>query len=71
MKAFIAPSAIETSMPPVVTSTTVTVTIEFLRRSIDSVGSRRQLLDAERDAFLLDVDVQNLGLDGVALGVLR
>ena len=39
MKAFIAPSAIDTSMPPEVISMTVVVTTEFLRRSTASVGS--------------------------------
>ena len=59
-------------MPPSLTSVTVPVTTWFLRSAPPpapafSIGSLPELLDAERDAFLLDIDVQHLGLDHLAL----
>ena len=54
-------------MPPSLTSVTVTVTTwSFFRRRrrtglLDRIVA--ELLDAEADAFLLDVDVEHLGLD--------
>ena len=57
-------------MPPSLTSVTVPVTTEFLRTpdALGGIGGcvRSELLDAERDALLLDVDVEHLGLDHVA-----
>ena len=60
-----------TSRPPSFTSVTSQVTTApFLRSPAASIGIALELLDAERDALLLDVDVEHLGLDLVALLVL-
>ena len=72
--------AIFTSMPPSFTSITSQVTTWPLRTSPGAPGSSgvadagfgakavgAELLDAERDALLLDVDVEHLRLDDVAL----
>jgi hypothetical protein len=59
--------AIFTSMPPSLTSSTSQVTTALL--DVARLGERIafELLDAERDALLLDIDVEHLGLDHVAL----
>jgi hypothetical protein len=44
-----------TSMPPEVISVTVAVTVWPLRKDVALQRVARQLLDAERDALLLDV----------------
>ncbi len=50
-----------TSMPPSFTSMTSQVTTSPFLTSPAALGDRitRELLDAERDALLLDVDVEN------------
>ena len=59
-------------MPPALTSLTVQVTRSpFLMPEVACLERvLAQLLDAERDALLLDVDVEHLGVDHVALVVL-
>ena len=68
-----------TSSPPSRTSSTVTVTTSFFfsaaaARSARAAGRRSALLEllhAEADALLLDVDVEHDGLDLFALAVQR
>ena len=61
-----------TSRPPSFTSVTSQVTTAPFLSSPAALGDRiaLELLDAERDALLLDVDVEHLRLDHVALLVL-
>src|SRR3954465_6102036 len=69
------PPSSSTSMPPSFTSVTVPVTTWPLRgapaagaRLLDRVAV--ELLDAQADALLLNVDVQHLGLDPLALRII-
>ena len=70
MKAVRSVSAIFTSMPASLTSMTSQVTTAPLRMLAGGgrvgEGIAADLLDAERDALLLDVDVEHLRLDHVA-----
>ena len=57
-----------TSMPPSFTSSTSQVTTApFLTSPGSAEGIAFELLDAERDALLFDIDVEHHGLDHVAL----
>ena len=68
MKVVRSVSAILTSMPLSLTSMTSQVTTAPLLMSPGAARERiaADLLDAERDALLLDIDVEHLGLDHVA-----
>ena len=72
MKAVRSVPTIFTSMPASFTSVTSQVTTAPFLRSPAARGERIafELLDAERDALLLDIDVEHLRLDLVALLVL-